>query len=72
MAAGPGVTYALRQSDHRLIRLILDTGVAAPPVWRADAVAQQFLSPIFTGRSISVEGPPLKYEWQWAWYEETS
>jgi hypothetical protein len=68
MAASPGVTYAVRGSDHRLMRLILDT-----PYWRVDAVGRVPLWGIFTGRAIAGGLPPIfKYEWQWTWYGEYS
>jgi hypothetical protein len=71
MAVGPGVTYALRQSDHRLTRLVLDV-TTSPPRWHTDAVAQAF-SAIFTGMSIRAAGGPVfRYEWQWVWYEENA
>lgn len=68
MAASPGVTYAVRRSDHRLTRLTLDAG-ADTPTWRVDAVARIPLRGIFTGRAIAGGLPPIfKYEWQWTWY----
>ncbi len=71
MAAGPGVTYAMRTHDSRLVRLVLDEDVE-PALWHVAGVARAGLTAVFTGRSIVVgePGPPLKYEWQWTWYGE--
>lgn len=70
MAAGPGVAYALREADHRLVRMTLDAN-SATPFWLVDSSAPVSLAAVFTGRSILDEhSPPMRYEWQWTWYTE--
>jgi hypothetical protein len=73
MAVGPGVTYALRQADQQLIRMILDTHPQLPR-WHASALGRGPFTAIFTGRTILAgePSPPAKYEWQWTWYIECS